>query len=169
MKNIWLVALIFTGMADSSFGLIELGQSVPNLCWHNAEDRAFCIDDYKTKVRVLLYSTGWCPNCNEEMEKLVPMVAQFKEKDVVFLSLSAEGWKVGALPSQSFLKEWRQKFRIPFPVLASPRDPGRNFFEPPITIPNFAIVNKRGKLAAKEAEFDLGLLLREVTNALEKD
>jgi hypothetical protein len=72
---------------------------------------------------------------------------------VVFISLSTAGWHSGELPSTQFLKEWKQRHRIPdtFVVAASPRDAGRDFYDEP-ELPNTVIVDPNGNLAFKKVD-----------------
>lgn len=142
--------------------LIQVGENVPNKCWKTVEETEFCLDDAKDTVRVLLYNTGWCGDCNAEFTKLVPRVKELSNQPVTFVSLSAAGWTRPAPPDLQFLIEWKEKHEIPFTVAASPKDAGKLFFESPQTIPNVAIVDKTGKLAYKSIEGSLDEMFKEI-------
>ncbi len=149
-------------LSATAFGVVNIGDSAPNLCWKDATNQTVCVDDHKDKVRVLVYATGWCPACNEEMTQLAPQVAQFSSSPVIFLSLMAQGDTHGSAPSPQFLTKWKKKHGISFPVLASPKDAGKNFFAAPIYIPNVVIIGKDGKVAYKEVAPEVSTLLAKV-------
>jgi len=165
MKALPLAVLLF--FSSPLFALIEVGQSVPNFCWPDAEDRTICLDDYKNTVRVLVYNTGWCEPANTHMKELASSVGGFIGKPVTFLSLSAQGWTHGSAPNATFLKEWQAKHQIPFVVAGSPGDAGKNFFMP-IYVPNIAVVDKGGKLAYKEIMPANEVLFREIDRLLQQ-
>lgn len=152
------VGLIFTFLAQASFGVYQIGDTVSNLCWKNDVAEQICLADYPNRVRVLVYNTGWCPDCNSEMSALAPKSTEFANNPVTFLSLSSEGFRKGVQADAEFLKLWKAKHSIPFPVALSPRDVGKLFLEPPIYIPNVAVVDTTGKLAFKEVEPNLDKL-----------
>jgi len=161
--------LLFFLSAVSSAKVLEVGDLVPDMCWKDADNEELCLNGYALRVRVLLYGTGWCPDCNVEMQELVPHLGEFVEQPVLFLSLSASGYSSTALPDSAFLKHWKEKHQIPFPVLAAPKDPGKKFFEPPYHIPAVVIVGKDGRVFYKETEPPTETLLEKVRLALSLD
>ncbi len=142
--------LLALGLAFPAFAALNIGDSAPNVCYLDISDNQVCVDQMKGAVVVLIYSTGWCPACNDEMRELVPRVKEFKGKPVVFVSLSSQGDTHGSDPDKAFLEAWRKKHNIPFTVAASPKDAGKNFFDPPYYIPATVILDKQGKLVSKE-------------------
>lgn len=160
------IALLFVPVA---FAAIEKGQPVADKCWTNSDAKTVCINDFKTNVRVLIHSAGWCGPCNEEMSQLAPRVKEFEGKPVTFISLSAYGWESGTMPDMTFLNEWKNKFKIPFPVAASPRDAGKVYFDPPLFIPNTVIIDRMGNLFYKEFAPEIDVLFDQVKAALAKD
>lgn len=161
------LVLLFAGLLSLNiFGaVLEVGDTVPEMCWKDAQDQDVCLSQYPEKVRVLLYNTGWCPSCNEEMEQLIPQLDTLKDEPLIFMSLSAQGF-TSAVPDAQFLKEWKEKHSIPFPVLASPKDPGKKFFEPPYSIPAVVILGKNGAVAYKEVGPEVDAILTQVRLAL---
>ena len=159
--KIALMSLILLAFAEQ-----KVGETVPETCWKDFEDKQVCLSQSADKVRVLMFNAGWCPACNEKMGELVQKVDVFKNSPVVFYSLSSEGYKRGAPADAEFLKNWKEKHKIPFIVAASPRDPGRKFFEPPLYIPNVVIVGRDGKLTWKEMGPEIDDLLDAVREAL---
>ena len=144
---------------------IEIGEKVPNLCYQDAAQRSVCLDDAKTTVRVLIYNAGYLGACNAEMGELVPKVTEFEAKPVTFYSLSIGGWSSGELPDAPFLKEWKEKFDIPFHVAASPNNPGKEFF-PSARIPSAVVIDKEGKLAFRQIHATVDQVLGEVRRLL---
>jgi peroxiredoxin len=118
MKRLtWLFAL---GLTFRAFGALQIGDAAPNLCYTDIDENQMCVDQMKGAVVVLVYSTGWCPACNDEMKELAPRSQEFKGKPVVFVSLSSQGDGHGSLPDKAFLATWKKRHNIPFPVAASP-------------------------------------------------
>ena len=114
---------------------------------------------------MLIHTVGWCKPAQEFMRKISTLPEKLPAKTVVFFSLSAAGWTSCSQPSSGFLGEWRDKFHIPFPVLASPRDAGRLFFEQPF-VPNAEIIGADGKLSYKEIDPPIDTLFREIQKLL---
>lgn len=163
-----LLGSLFTP-ALSAGPVLQVGDPVPEMCWKDIDDQDFCLNFYALRVRVLIFNTGWCPDCNVEMEELIPRLPEFAEKPVLFLSLSASGFSSSEPPSSEFLKSWKEKHNIPFPVLASPKDPGKKFFDPPYMIPSVAIVGMDNRLFYKANGPDIDTLIDRVNEALRKD
>lgn len=166
-KTFLLFALVVCGVVNAA--VYEVGDTVENLCWKDVDENNFCLDSAKDEVRVLLYNTGWCPPCNSEFQELSPQVREFKNKPVKFISLSAAGWSKQSLPDTKFLNEWKNKHSLDdFVVAASPKDPGKKFFEPPIYIPNVAIIGKDGKLAYKAVNPGVNAILAQVRRLMKQ-
>ncbi|MCB0404486.1 MAG: TlpA family protein disulfide reductase [Bdellovibrionales bacterium] len=160
-----LIALLLA--SSPALALYNIGDSIPNLCWTDVRNWQICLGHHMERVRVLIYSTGWCTYCKEEYRELVPLLDEFKNEPVSFISLSASGWNSVASPDQGFLQEWRDTFDIPFPVAASPRDAGLKFFDSP-GVPNVAIIDKEGKLAYKKVGAGVPAILSKVRELMRK-
>lgn len=158
---------LFT-IAGVANAVIEVGDAVPSQCWKTVDDSTYCTDEDWGSVRVLLYNAGWCGPCNSEFSELVPKVGKYKDKPVVFISLSSAGWTSGSTPSKQFLTEWKDKFKIPFYTAASPKDAGKKFFDPPLYIPNVAIVDRAGNLAFKAVNPGVDKIFSEVDKLLKR-
>ena len=102
------------------------------------------------------------------MKELVSKVSEFKGKPVTFVSLSIAGKSSGELPSPQFLKEWKSQFNIPFVVAASPKNPGKEFYEQP-RIPNMVVVDQGGKLAFKKIHAAVDEVFQKVRSLLSED
>jgi thiol-disulfide isomerase/thioredoxin len=171
MKAVFL-GIILT--VSSYAGLSRVGDPVPNMCWEDSAAKKHCLSDFKGKTAVLLYNAGWCGPCNSEFKGLPSAVAKYAGgiggHEVVFLSLSCEGWSSGSAPSGKFLEEWKAKHglgsaKADFLVLASPRDCGREFFTSG-SIPNVAIIAETGHLNYKGIGPSLKKLVDEIDQAM---
>lgn len=169
MKQIlyWIALLT----AAQSYSAYEVGQKVEDKCWpavlneSDAVERRFCLSDRPGTVRVLIFGAGWCGACNDEMKELVPRLAEIPDPNIVFISIVSAGKTRQAKPDVTFMKEWKKKFGIPFPVAASPRDSGRDFFEAPIYIPNAVVLDRRQRVAYKAIAPSISELFAEIRSA----
>jgi len=165
MRALFLaIPLLF---AVQAMAVYEVGDYVDNMCWKNASGENRCLDNYEGHVRVLLYNAGWCGPCNSEFDELKGKLAQYDGKRVTFLSLSSAGWTNGTQPTPQFLNEWRDKFGLKIPVLASPKDAGKSFIKPPLYIPNVAILDIDGRLAYKAVNPGVPVILQKVNGLLQ--
>ncbi|MBI3294703.1 MAG: redoxin domain-containing protein [Deltaproteobacteria bacterium] len=161
------VVSLLAVMAQVSLAVYQVGDSVAEMCWQTEmAEKAVCLGEPKDSVKVLIYNSGWCPGCNRELHDLALRVSEFSGQPVAFYSLSAEGWTRGVPADAKFLNEWRAKHHIPFPVAISPRDVGKKFFEPPIYIPNIAVIDRQGRLAFKAIEPSIDELFVEIRKLL---
>jgi peroxiredoxin len=158
----WLLtALLLSTTSIKSFSVIEIGEMVPDRCWKALDVQEVCLSNLQDRVRVLIFSAGWCPECNQEFQRLVPRLHEIANLPVDLISLSAAGWKKTSPPDQTFLKQWKDSHQIPFAVAASPKDAGQEFFEQ-VYIPNFVVLDKKGRLAYKYAGSDIDRLFATV-------
>lgn len=156
-------ALLAFVLSFPAFGAVyKIGDTVSNLCWKDHEDKTVCLDDTKGDIHVILYNAGWCGPCNTEFKELVPQVGEFDKKKVTFISMSAEGYSRGAKPDATFLKAWKKKHAIPFPVTGNQRDFGKDFFSPPNYIPNVVILDANNQLTYKEVNPGADAIMDEV-------
>ena len=162
------LAIALLVLSVQAFAVYEVGDTVTNLCWKDAEDKSVCLDDYKDNVRVLLYNAGWCGPCNTEFQELRHRQDEFEGQPVKLLSLSSSGWRNGSKPDATFLKSWQQKHGVKFPVLASYKDAGKNFIKGPIYIPNVAVIDASGKLSYAAVNPGVEKIFAEVKKALSK-
>lgn len=134
--------------------LYNVGDRYRNACWESLSGKV-CVDDaIKAKnVQVLLYSAGYCAPCHNEFKELVPKLERFAGKKVAFISLSAGNYDSSKDPDEAFLRSWSSKYAIEkakatWVVALSPRNPGRDFFEPAM-IPSVVILDSGGRITFK--------------------
>ena len=161
-----LLALLALFPTLAFAGVLEIGDPVPGRCWKNEVQQPICLTQSHGMVQVLIFGSGWCPDCKRETRLLMARLHELKGKAVSFFALMAEGDQKGVAATPEFLKSWRLRYNIPFPVLFSPRDVGKDFHAPPIYIPNVAVVGRDGKLAYKAFEPSIDDLFREIRKAL---
>lgn len=163
MKRTLLGLVLLLLVSRPAFAVYEVGQPVArDMCWLTLYDYQICVGDIRDSVVVLLYNAGWCGPCNDEFQELGRRVGEYKDKPVIFISLSASGWTQSQAPDQQFLGEWQKKHNISFLVAASPKDAGKKFFEPPLYIPSVAILDHDGKLAYKAVSPGISAILSQV-------
>jgi len=158
LKN-WFLSLMWVLPA---LGVVEIGEKAPELCWKKMDSKEICTKELKDKVSVLVYSTGWCPGCQEEMSELSARYPEIKHPLLKIVSLSAEGFKHGQVADEDFLKAWQKKYKIPFEVAASPNNAGKEFFNPPYYIPATVILDKNGVLRFKKVDASVDEIFKEV-------
>lgn len=164
MKRTLLLACLW--LSYPSFAILQIGDLVPNKCYANVEGTETCLRGSQGTVRVLLFNAGWCGPCNEEFDQLSTRVKEFDGKPVTFISLSASGWTQAEAPTQTFLKEWKDKHKVSFEVCASPKDAGKQFFEPPLYIPSVVILDGFGNLTYAEVNPGINAMFAEVKRLL---
>lgn len=162
-KYLILTLLLVTGISQA---VVEIGEKAPELCWKGIDNQEICTRQLKDKVAVLIYSTGWCPGCQDEIAELSKRYSEIKHPNLMVISLSAEGMKPGSPVNEDFLKEWKKKYSIPFEVLASPKNAGKEFFEPPYYIPATVILSKAGLLAFKKVDATVDEIFEEAKKLL---
>lgn len=156
------------GLVLPALAVVEIGDKAPELCWKKMESKEVCVKDLKQNVSVLLYSTGWCPGCQDEIEELSKRYSEVKHPSLKIISLSAEGFKHGQPADEEFLKAWQKKYAIPFEVAASPNNAGKDFFNPPYYIPATVILDKTGVVRFKKVDASVDEIFKEVKALLAK-
>lgn len=157
-------SLVIALLCHSVFAAYRVGDTMKNDCWDNEVPKKICMDDYKDRVRVLIYSAGWCLPCNREARELAK-VKEFDKKPVTFISISAEGWKGGSKPDEAFLKEWKAKHSITYETVGKHRDFGKDFADSG-AVPFVVVVEKSGKVQWTETGPKHDDILKQIRKAL---
>lgn len=164
LKN-FLIGTVFF-LSFNIYGVVELGEKAPALCWKSIESQEICLDKLRDQVVVLVYSTGWCPGCQDEVSELSQRYSEIKNSNLTMISLSAEGYQHGQAPDEEFLKSWKQKHAIPFEVAASPNNAGKEFFKPPYYIPAVVILDKDSVVRLKKVDASVDEIFQQVRSLL---
>jgi len=154
-------------LAQSLFAVVEVGEKAPDLCWRSIASQEICLNKMQNQVVVLVYSTGWCPGCQEEVSELSKRYSEIKNTQLTIVSLSADGYKHGQAPDEEFLKSWKDKYQIPFEVAASPNDAGKDFFKPPYYIPAVVVLDKGSVVRFKKVDATVDEIFQEVRKLLQ--
>ncbi|NBX77060.1 MAG: hypothetical protein EBQ92_10935 [Proteobacteria bacterium] len=162
--KVWLFGLMWVLPA---LAVVEIGEKAPELCWKKTDSKELCVKELKDKVSVLVYSTGWCPGCQDEMSELSARYPEIKHSALKIISLSAEGFKHGQGADEEFLKAWQKKYNIPFEVAASPNNAGKEFFNPPYYIPATVILDRSGVVRFKKVDASVDEIFQQVKKLLQ--
>ena len=139
-------------IAQNLYGVVEIGEKAPSLCWKALSNQEICLDKLEDRVVVLVYSTGWCPGCQDEISELSQRYSEIKHPKLSVISLSAEGAKHGQAADEEFLKSWKEKYQIPFEVATSPNNAGKDFFKPPYYIPAVVVLDRNSVVRFKKVD-----------------
>lgn len=104
----------------------------------DAKGRIFSLADCKGKVVFLNFWATWCPPCLAEMPTINRFYEQFKNEDVIFILVDADG---NLAKSQAYLD--RKKYN--FPVYAMASDVPQNIFKG--TLPTTLVFDKKGRVS----------------------
>lgn len=94
-----------------SAGVHELKQIAPDFSLYSLNGEKVSLKDYRGKVVILHFWATWCDPCKEEMPTIEKMHREFKNSDLVILTVSID--KRGIDTVRSYVKEFT------FPVLVS--------------------------------------------------
>jgi peroxiredoxin len=147
--SLFTILIIFSALSFSSeikredlfskagIQAIKSGKKAPNFRLEDLKGKKVELKHFKGKVVFLNFWATWCGPCKEEMPSMEALYNQFKEKDFVFLAISAdyEGMKP--------VKEFIEKQRYTFPVLIDPKCETLDLFEVK-GIPTTFLIDKKG-------------------------
>ena len=162
MKTLFL----FLFLCSTTFAVYNVGDQVGESCYEKLDGGQFCLSYGEGAVRVIVNNAGWCPPCNDELKELGKSAhLEFNPMEVIFISLSAEGYSRNTKPDQTFLASWKEKHKIPFIVAGDYKNFGKDYFSSP-AIPNVAILDRSGKLFWKAIGPEVSEVYAEVRKAL---
>ncbi len=163
MKKLIFLATVISSLG---FGVIQKGQTVPGFCFKAIGGKQACISDSPGKIRVLIYSAGWCPGCKELMMGLAPKVADYSGKPVEFTVLLVDGFTKGAGVTDSTMQQYKTQYHYTGRIAASVKNVGKEFVEPPYYIPLVVYVGKSGELLDTQVGPEPQEVLEFIDNAL---
>ena len=146
---ILLVTLVFTaegGEADL-FSKIRIdpikgNKKAPDFSLKDLNGKKVEIKQFKGKIILLNFWATWCGPCKEEIPALEVLPQQFKEKNLVLLTISVD--YEGLKPVQEFMN----KHHYTFPVLLDPQGETLDLFEVK-EIPTTFIIDKKGGMIGR--------------------
>jgi cytochrome c biogenesis protein CcmG/thiol:disulfide interchange protein DsbE len=147
--SLFTILIIFSALSFSSeikredlfskagIQAIKSGKKAPNFRLEDLKGKKVELKHFKGKVVFLNFWATWCGPCKEEMPSMEFLYNQFKEKDFVFLAISAD--YEGVKP----VKEFIEKQSFTFPVLIDPKYETLDLFEVK-GIPTTFLIDKKG-------------------------
>jgi peroxiredoxin len=121
---------------------VKSGKRAPNFVLEDLTGKKTELRHYRGKLVFLNFWATWCGPCKEEMPSMEELWKQFKDKDFVFLAVSVD--YAGAKPAKEFI----EKHRYTFPVLADPKCETLDLFQ--VTrIPTTLVIDKKGMIIGK--------------------
>jgi peroxiredoxin len=146
---ILLVALVFTAEGGESdlFSKIRIDpikgdKKAPDFSLRDLNGNKVEIKPLKGKIILLNFWATWCGPCKEEIPALEVLHQQFKEKNLVLLTISVD--YEGLKPVQEFMN----KHHYTFPVLLDPQGETLDLFEVK-EIPTTFIIDKKGGMIGR--------------------
>ena len=113
VENSWTSATP-RDLVAQGFGI---GQTPPDMCMLDQNGDMVSMWQFYGQVVVLDISAEWCAPCQELAEGVDHTWKEFKEQDVMYLTLLTEDLNSQA-PNQEVLSEWAEKYEITAPVLS---------------------------------------------------
>jgi len=94
--------------------MVAVGDSAPEFQTQDSEGNPFQLSQFRGRKRVVLYFFPKCftPGCDMEAQGFRDQIPNFEGKDAQVVGVSADPPDVA--------KAFRQKFKLPFPVLPDP-------------------------------------------------
>ncbi len=121
---------------------IKGNKKAPNFYLEDLKGEKWELKNLKGKVIFLNFWATWCGPCKEEMPSIESLHQQLKEKDFVFLTISADYKKEEAV------KEFIAKHRYTFPVLIDQQSLAFNLYEVRM-MPTTFIIDKKGRMIGR--------------------
>lgn len=66
----------------------QIGDKAPDFTLANFDGKAFSLSDYEGKKVILNFWVSWCPYCQKEAPELEQIHKEYKDKDVVVLTIN---------------------------------------------------------------------------------
>lgn len=122
---------------------LKNGDQAPNFSLKDAKGRVYTLADFKGKILYIDLWASWCGPCKEELPHLARLHEQYKERDVVFISIAL--WDRYTAWQKALLKDqptWLQLFDATGIV-------GKAYGVK--AIPHFILIDKQGRNVQQKA------------------
>jgi thiol-disulfide isomerase/thioredoxin len=117
-------------------------KKVPHCCLEALNGEKVQLAGLKDKIIFLNFWASWCGPCKEEMPSIETLYQRYKERKIVFLTISVD--YEGPEPVRKFI----EKHRYRFPVLLDPKGKTLDLFEIN-KIPATLIIDRKGKMIGR--------------------
>ncbi len=117
-------------------------KKAPPCCLESLSGEKVQLSDLKDKIIFLNFWASWCGPCKEEMPSIETLYQRYKERDVIFLSISVD--YEGSEPVRKFI----EKNRYRFPILLDPKGKTLDLFEIS-KIPATLIIDRKGRMIGR--------------------
>lgn len=117
-------------------------KKVPHCCLEALNGEKVQLAGLKDKIIFLNFWASWCGPCKEEMPSIETLYQRYKEREIVFLTISVD--YEGPEPVRKFI----EKHRYRFPVLLDPKGKTLDLFEIN-KIPATLIIDRKGKMIGR--------------------
>ena len=122
----------------------------------------FSLKDYKGKkysveshlgkdVIMVSFWATWCGPCKSELEAMVPVYDELRERGFVYIAISTDGPE-----TVSEVADYVRTYGYEYPVLLDQKSTVLNRFNPRGDLPYYLIVNRRGEIVEQHQGFSLG-------------
>lgn len=117
-------------------------KKAPDFSLEDLKGKKISFHHFKGRVVFLNFWATWCRPCQEEMPSMEDLYQKFKEKNFVFLTISAD------YGDKNLVKEFIEKHKYSFPTLIDPKNTVLDLYGVK-GIPTTFLIDKKGKLIGK--------------------
>lgn len=111
-------------LAEGQKSGIKIGQLAPDFELTSLKGEPVKLSDFRGKKVVLNFWATWCPPCRDEMPQMQRFYSQYKDQNVVILSVDATHTEASKYPVQAFIDHWGVTFPV---VLDTAGDVGKTY------------------------------------------
>ncbi|OXM84925.1 hypothetical protein CF651_18665 [Paenibacillus rigui] len=123
---------------------IGLGQVAPDFELLTLQGQPVKLSDFRGKKVVLNFWATWCPPCRVEMPHMQRFYSEYKDNNVVILSVDATHTEASKIPVQAFVDYWGLTFPV---VLDTTGDIGKTYQV--TAYPATYVIDEQGKIRKK--------------------
>lgn len=123
--------------------LLEIGQSAPVFSYKTPDGSTLGLESFRGKFLVIDFWASWCGPCRGEIPSMKKIYAEFKNKDVEFLSVSID-------KEEDMWKKALKEETMTWPQMLAPES-GKEIMEKYqfSGVPYIILLDKEGKILAK--------------------
>jgi len=126
-------------------------KKAPDFTLKDLSGNEISLADHKGRVVLVDFWATWCPACRYAIPDLVRMQEKYADQGLVILAVSLDD---PAKANNAFLKAFKEKNRMNFPVLRGDRQVVTDFFgSGEIGLPTFFVIDRKGRLVDSHTGF----------------